>query len=111
MSKVIDFDRWDDFVSIRIFGKTYRVRQSTFRDAKKVAAVQAELESMGDDERADKMIDFIYERFVEADSEFPKEKLLDIPPAKLIAIMRVITQGPEEADRPLPVVEDKDGQG
>jgi len=110
MSKVVDFDRWDDSVQIRIFGKTYNVRQSTFRDAKKVAAVQAELKSMGDEERADKMIDFIYERFSETDPDFPKDKLLDVPPAKLIALMRVITQGPEEADRPLPVVEEKDGK-
>jgi len=110
MSKVVDFDAWDDFVSIRIFGKTYKVRQSTFRDAKKVAAVQEELENMGDEERADKLIDFIYERFSETDPGFPKEKLLDVPPAKLIALMRVITQGPEEADRPLPVVEEKDAK-
>ena len=107
MSKIVDFDAWDDFVSIRIFGKTYKVRQSTFRDAKKVAAVQEELEQMKDEDRADKLIDFIYERFSETDPDFPKEKLLDVPPAKLIALMRVITQGPEEADRPLPVLEEK----
>jgi len=107
MSKIIDFDRWDDFIQIRIFGKTYKLRQSTFRDAKKVAAVQTELENMKDDERADQTIDFIYARFIEADPQFEREKLYDIPPAKLIAIMRVITQG-TEIDRPLPIVEEKD---
>lgn len=91
-----NFDEWDDFVEITLFTETHKVRLGTFNDAKKVAAVQKEMEGLGDNEVAEAMIDFLVERFNEAGASYTKDQFMNLAPAKVIAITRAITQGAEE---------------
>jgi hypothetical protein len=104
---MIDFDAWEDFVKIKLWGTMYRVKMATYLDSKKIAEVQERLEKSTEIEQSEAMVDFLHGRFKAAGATFDREKLMDLPPAKIIAMFRVITQG-EGGDRPLPLAKDPD---
>lgn len=99
--KTFNFDKWDDFVEITLFGETHKVRLGTFNDAKKISQMQKEMEGLGDNEVAEAMLDFLVERFNESGANYTKEQFMNLPPAKVVAITRAVTQGDSEVGSPL----------
>lgn len=91
-------DDWSDFVEITLFGETNKVKMCTYNDAKRVEAIQEELNEVGDNDVALESIKFLVDKFKEAGADFTEEQFMDIAPAKMVAIMRMLTRGDVEKD-------------
>ena len=98
--KNFNFDGWEDFIEITLFGETHKVRLGTFEDSLRINKVQEELNNAGDNEICVALIEFVVDRFNEAGAKFTVEQFMKLAPAKVVAISRAITQGAND-DNPL----------
>ena len=99
--KNIDFDggEWDDFIEIKLFGETHKIRLGTWNDSLKMKEIQKELIKLKEDDpkTIKKTIGFLVNRFNEAGAGYTEKQFMNLAPAKTIAILRTISQGdPEE---------------